>query len=151
MLIPRHGVISYLILQTNNSYQSSVAFMRLVAHKLSLTLEFRVLGFVSVNSILDFVSEGSYQTLNWPGSGVTQSANGMTLNLVRELLKHVDFGEVRVAKLHALEHVDHPSCSLSARRALSTTFVLVELGEAQNSIDYIGLVIHNDNGSRAQI
>ena len=151
MLIPRHGVISYLILQTNNSYQSSVAFMRLVAHKLSLTLEFRVLGFVSVNSILDFVSEGSYQTLNWPGSGVTQSANGVTLNLVRELLKHVDFGEVSVAKLHALEHVDHPSCSLSARRALSTTFVLVELGEAQNSIDYIGLVIHNDNGSRAQI
>jgi hypothetical protein len=60
MLIPRHGVISYLILQTNNSYQSSVAFMRLVAHKLALTLEFRVLGFVSVNSILDFVSEGSY-------------------------------------------------------------------------------------------
>jgi len=124
--------------------------MRLVAHKLALTLEFGVLSFVSVNSILDFVSEGSYQTLNWPGSGVTQSANGMTLNLVRELLKHVDFGEVSVAKFHALEHVYHPSCSLSARRALSTTFVLVELGEAQNSIDDIGLVVHNDNGSRAQ-
>jgi hypothetical protein len=28
--------------------------------------------------------------------------------------------------------------------------VLVELGEAQNSIDYIGLVVHDDNGSRAQ-
>lgn len=128
MLIPRHGVISYLILQTNNSYQSSVAFVRLVAHKLALSLKLRVLSFVAVNSVFDLVTEGSYQTLDGPGSGITQSADGVTLNLVRELLKHVNFSKVRVAKFHALEHVDHPSCPFSARRALSTTFVLVKLG-----------------------
>ena len=128
MLIPRHGVISYLILQTNKSYQSSVAFVRLVAHKLALSLKLRVLSFVAVNSVFDLMTEGSYQTLDGPGSGITQSADGVTLNLVRELLKHVNFSKVCVAKFHALEHVDHPSCSLSARRALSTTFVLVKLG-----------------------
>jgi hypothetical protein len=36
---------------------------------------------VSLDSILDFFSEVSDQTLNWPSSSITQSTDGMSFDL----------------------------------------------------------------------
>eukprot|EP00354_Favella_ehrenbergii_P010829 CAMPEP_0170466100 /NCGR_PEP_ID=MMETSP0123-20130129/10192_1 /TAXON_ID=182087 /ORGANISM="Favella ehrenbergii, Strain Fehren 1" /LENGTH=420 /DNA_ID=CAMNT_0010732155 /DNA_START=1151 /DNA_END=2414 /DNA_ORIENTATION=- len=81
---------------------------------------------------------------------VAQRANRVTFNLVRKLLEHVDLSEVGVALLHALEHVDHPASSFTAGRALAATLVLVELGEAQNCVDHIRLLVHHDDGCCAE-
>merc|ERR1740117_1748470 len=47
-------------------------------------------------------------------------------------------------------HVDHPASSLSAGSALSAGLVLVELSQAQNGVDNVRLVVHNDDGCGTQ-
>lgn len=53
----------------------------LVGHKLSL-LKLGMLGFVCVDAVLHLAAELSDETLNGPGSRVTQSADGVSLDLV---------------------------------------------------------------------
>ena len=124
--------------------------MRLVGNKLALAREFRVLSLVAVNAILDFVAEGPDESLHWPSSCITQGANSVTFNLVGKLFKHVNLSKVSISQLHALKHVDHPASALTARCALATTFVLVELGQSEDRVDYVSLVVHHDNGSGAE-
>lgn len=107
--------------------------------------ELRVLGSVAVDSVLHFSSECLDESLNWPGSSITKSADGVTLNLVGELFEHVNFGEIGISLLDSLKDVNHPAGTLSAWSALSATFVLVELGESEDGIDHISLLIHNNN------
>ena len=123
-----------------------MASHRLVRHELSL-VEFWVLGLVAINAVLNLATELSNETLDGPGGGVSQRADSVTLNLVGELLKHVNLSEVGISELHALEHVHHPACALTARCALAATLVLVELGQAQNGVDHISLIVHHDDSS----
>jgi len=111
----------------------------------SLLGELRVLCSVAVDSVLHFSSECLDESLNRPGSSITKSADSVTLNLVGEFFEHVDFSEIGITLLDSLEDVNHPACTLSAWSALSATFVLVELGESEDGIDHISLLIHNDN------
>jgi len=99
-----------------------------------------------VDPLLHLGSETSDESLHGPGSCVSQSTDRVTFNLVGKLLEHVDLCEVCVSNLHSLEHVDHPAGSLSAGGALSTALVSVELGESQDGIDDVGLVVHHDDG-----
>ena len=103
--------------------------MGLVRHKLFL-FELRMLSFVCVDAILHLATELPDETLYGPGSGVAQSANGVSLDLIGQLLEHVDLGEVGVALLHALEHVDHPAGTFTAWSALAAALVLVELSKS---------------------
>lgn len=88
-----------------------------------------VLGLVAVNPLLDVASEAADKALHGPGSGVSEGADGVAFNLLRELLEHVDLSEVCVTNLHTLQNVDHPGSAFSAGRALAATLVLVELGQ----------------------
>jgi hypothetical protein len=119
----------------------------LVRHKLALASELGVLSFVAVNTVLDITSELSDKTLNRPGSSVTQRADRVTFDLVRQLFQHVDLSEVSVTDLHTLEHVYHPPSTLTTRRALTTRLVLVEFGQSKDRINDISLIVHDDDGS----
>ena len=116
----------------------------------SLLGELRVLCSVAVDSVLHFSSECLDESLNRPCSSITKSADSVTLNLVGEFFKHVDFSEVSIADSDSVQDVDHPACALSARSALSTTLMLVELGKSKNSVDYVCLLVHNDNSGGSE-
>lgn len=105
-----------------------------------------MLGLVAVNAVLDITSELSDETLNGPCSSITQRADRVTFDLIRQLLQHVNLGEVSVTQLHALKHVNHPTSTLTAGSTLTARLVLVELGESQDSINDISLVVHNNHG-----
>jgi len=127
---------------------SSVTTVWLVRDEFALVLELWVLGLVAVDTVLDLTTEGSDQTLHWPGGGVTKSTDGVTFNLVGELLKHINLSEIGVSEFHALKHVDHPASALTAWSALTAGLVLVELGQTENGVNDISLVVHdNDGGS----
>lgn len=106
----------------------------------------RVLSLEAVDSILHLATEVLYETLYRPCSSVTEGADCVTFNLEGELLQHVDLSEISVTLLNASEEVDHPSSTLTARSALTAALVLVELSEAENGIDNISLLVHDDDG-----
>ena len=113
-------------------------------------VELRVLSLVAVDAIFNFVAEVPDKSLDGPCGSVTKGADGVSINLERELFEHIDLSKVSVSELHALEEIDHPASSLTAWSALSATLVLVELGEAENGVDDIGLFVHDDDGGGAE-
>ena len=108
-------------------------------------IELRVFSLVGVNAVLDLISKVPDETLNGPGGSVAERANGVSVDLEGKLFKHVDLSEISIAELHALEKVNHPTSTLSAGSALSTTLVLVELSQTQDRVDHICLFVHYNN------
>lgn len=106
-----------------------------------------VFSFVAVDSVLHLPAEVLDETLHRPGGSITESADSVTFNLEGKLLQHVDLSKVSITLLDTVEQVDHPACTLTARSALSTAFVLVELGKAEDGVDDVGLLVHDDDGS----
>ena len=117
---------------------------------LSFQSAFGVLSMVVLNSVFHFITELPDKTLDRPGGGVSQGADSMAFNLIGEFLKHVDFSEISISVLDTGKNIDHPAGALTARRALSATFVFVELAESENTVDDINRVIHDDDGSSAE-
>merc|ERR1711935_624046 len=99
-----------------------------IRNSFSLGWKLWVLSFVIVDSLLHFTSETSDQTLNWPSSRISKSADGVAFNLIRKLLKHVNFCKVSISDFHSFEHINHPASSFTAWSALTTTLVSVEFG-----------------------
>ena len=106
---------------------------------------------VTVNSIFDFVAERPNKPLNGPGGGIAQSTDGVAFDLIRKLLQHVDFSKVGVSHFHAFKHVNHPAGTLAARCALTAGLVLVELGQSEDGVNHIGLVIHYNHSCSSKI
>ena len=127
-----------------------MASSRKVRHSFPLVRQLRVLRFVVVNTILHVSSEMPNESLHRPRGGVTQSTDSVTFNLIGQLLEHIDLSEVGISKFHALKHIDHPASTLAARGALTAGLVLVELGETQDSVDDVGLVVHHNDSSCSQ-
>jgi hypothetical protein len=126
----------------------SVAVMGFVRDLLRhCTLELRVFSLVSIDTVLNLVSETADETLNGPGGSVTKGANGVSFNLVRKFLKHVNLCEISISELHAFKHVNHPAGSFTAGGALSARLMSVELSESKNSVDNVSLLVHNNNSS----
>lgn len=148
--MPHNSLISG-VLQTFDVCARSVSVWRLqVRILLAFVCELGMFGTITVDSVLHLASEGLDQSLNWPGSGVTEGADRVALDLEGELFKHIDFAKVSISFFDPRKYVDHPASSFSARCALSATFMLVELGKSQNGIDYICLLIHDNDGRRSQ-
>ena len=59
---------------------------------------------------------------------VEHTANTVPLDLLGQLLKHIDLSCSCLTLLKPLHHLRSPHTSFSARRALATTFVLIEFG-----------------------
>jgi len=105
---------------------------------------------IAIYPILNFVSKMSDQSLNWPCGGIPQSANSMSLYLPTQFIYHVYFGVVCISDFESLHYVSQPRGTLTAGGALSTRLVFVEFRETQDSIDYVGLVVHYDYGCSPQ-
>ena len=66
-------------------------------------------------------------TLDGSRGGVAEGADRAAFDLLGELKEHVDLALVAASLHEAVHHVDHPSCTLAAGRALTAGLVLVEL------------------------
>src|SRR5680860_776166 len=91
-----------------------------------------------VDPFLDDVAEVLDEPLHRPGRGVTERADGMAFDLFADVEQHLDFGLLRIAVGHALQHAPHPARAFAARRALAARFVFVEIGDAGDGADHVG-------------
>lgn len=96
---------------------------------------------------LQLGAEVTDQTLDGPGKGLTQSADGVTLDLLGQLLEHVDLTLAGLTLLHTLHHLHGPLAALTAGSALTARLVLVEGGQTRDGANNVGRLVHDDNGS----
>jgi hypothetical protein len=82
---------------------------------------------VVLDTGLKLGAEVTDQTLDGPGKGLTQSADGVALDLLGELLHHVDFTSAGLALLETVHDLLSPLGTLTARSALTARLVVVEL------------------------
>ena len=73
------------------------------------------------------LTEVPQESLNRPRRRVSESADRMPLNLLGQLVEHIDLPLVRAALDEPVHHLLEPGRALAARRALSARLVLVEL------------------------
>merc|ERR1719150_556378 len=85
------------------------------------------------------------KTLDWPGSAVSQSADGVALNLFAQFPNHINLLWLRVALSEPPHHCIHPVNTLSAGGALTTRLVLVEHRKPCNCLNHICLLVHDDD------
>src|SRR5262249_30904379 len=74
-------------------------------------------------------TEVADQTLDWPGSGIAEGADGVALDLPGHLFQDVDFLDPRLALHQALHDAIHPARTLAAGRALAAALMHVEMRE----------------------
>lgn len=74
----------------------------------------------------------------------------MTLNLLGELLEHVNLPLTSLALLESAHDLLRPLAALSAGCALAATLVAVEVAETADGPDNIGALVHDDNGSSTE-
>merc|ERR1719461_2525934 len=85
------------------------------------------------------------KTLNWPSSAVSQSADGVALNLFAQFPNHINLLWLRVALSEPPHHCIHPVNTLSAGGALTTCLVLVEHCKPCNCLNHICLLVHDND------
>jgi hypothetical protein len=89
----------------------------------------------------------SDQTLNGPGESLTESADSVALDLLGELLHHVNLTLASSSLLEAVHDLLGPLGTLATRGALTARLVVVELAETGDGADNVGGLVH-DNDSR---
>ena len=110
-----------------------------------IVVDFWVFGMIGINSVFDFISVVLNQALDRPSGSISQSTDSVTLNLFCEFPKSINFSVVSISSFQSFHDVSKPGSSFSARSTLSTTFMLIELGEPKNGLNNISLIIHNNN------
>merc|ERR1719447_502769 len=85
------------------------------------------------------------KTLDWPSSAVSQSADGVALNLFAQFPNHINLLWLRVALSEPPHHCVHPVNTLSAGGALTTCLVLVEHCKPCNCLNHICLLVHDNH------
>mmetsp|Transcript_8692 Transcript_8692/g.31830 ORF Transcript_8692/g.31830 Transcript_8692/m.31830 type:complete len:389 (-) Transcript_8692:993-2159(-) len=98
-----------------------------------------------VDPRLELRPEVPNQPLHRPRRGVAQRADRVPLDLLRELLKHVDLLQSRVPLLHAFHDVVEPPGALAARRALPARLVLVKVRQPRDRVDDVRGLVHHDH------
>merc|ERR1719270_738588 len=85
------------------------------------------------------------ETLDWPSSAVSQSADGVALNLFTQFPNHINLLWLCVALSEPPHHCIHPVDTLSAGGALATRLVLVEHCKPCNCLNHICLLVHDND------
>lgn len=101
---------------------------------------------VVCNAGLELGAEVTDQTLDGPGESLTKSANGVALDLLGELLHHVNLTSAGLTLLEAVHDLLGPLGTLTAGSALSARLVVVELGETGDGANDVGALVHDNNG-----
>jgi hypothetical protein len=102
---------------------------------------------VRLDSCLKLGPEVSDQTLDGPSESLTESANGVSLNLLGELLHHVNLTLASSSLLEAVHDLLGPLGALATRGALPARLVVVELAETGDGTDNVGGLVHDDDSS----
>ena len=105
---------------------------------------------VLLDSGLKLGPEVSDQTLDGPGESLAKSADSVALDLLGELLHHVDLALAGSAHLEAVHDLLGPLGTLATRGALAAGLVVVELAETGDGADDVGGLVHDDDGGRAE-
>merc|ERR1712113_325886 len=74
----------------------------------------------------------------------------MSLDLVRDLVQHINLLQVCLTLSHPVEDPGHPPSTLPTGGALSTTLVLVKVHQPGNTQNDISLFVHHDQSSCSQ-
>jgi hypothetical protein len=101
---------------------------------------------VRLDPRLELGPEVSDQTLDGPGKGLAESANGVALDLLGELLHHVNLTRAGSSLLETLHDLLGPLGTLATRGALAAGLVMVELAQTGDSADNISGLVHDDDG-----
>lgn len=104
-----------------------------------------ILACVVTHTSLELGPEVADKALDGPREGLAEGADGVTLDLLGELLEHVNLAAARLAVLEALHDLFGPLGSLAAGRALAAGLVPVELGQPGNGADNISRLVHDDD------
>src|SRR5829696_6434674 len=99
---------------------------------------------VVVDATLDLAAEVADQPLDRPGGGVAEGADGVALDLGRDLQEHVDLAPLRPPLGHAREDAPHPAGALAAGGALAAALVLVEIRDAGDRAHDVGRAVEYD-------
>lgn len=94
--------------------------------------------------------EVSDQTLDGPSESLAESADGVALDLLGELLHHVDLALAGSAHLEAVHDLLGPFGTLATRGALAARLVMVKLAETGDGADNVGGLVHHDDSGRAE-
>ena len=78
------------------------------------------------------------------------AANCVALYLLGELLQHIDLSLPSLALLESRHDLFGPFAALSARRALTTGLVPVEVAQPRDSANNISALIHDNNSRCAE-
>ena len=68
------------------------------------------------------------------------NADSVALDLLGQLVHHVDLARVGATFDHAVHQFGDPACTFSAWRALTTGFVLVELSVYEHNMRFVDLM-----------
>merc|ERR1719285_596846 len=90
------------------------------------------------------------KTLDWPSSAVSQSADGVALNLFAQFPNHINLLWLCVALSEPPHHCIHPVNALSVWSALATRLVLVEHCKPCNCLNHICLFVHHNDSCCAK-
>src|SRR5687767_8911176 len=82
-------------------------------------------------------AEMADQALDRPGRRVAQGADRVALDLLGDVVQHIDLLDARVTLDHAFQHPPHPAGALAARRALAAALVLVEVAQPRDRLDHV--------------
>jgi hypothetical protein len=85
------------------------------------------------------------ETLQRPCERLAERADGVSLNLLGQLLEHVDLALPRLALGESVHNLVCPLAALSARCALTAGLVVVELCETCDGADNISRLVHDDD------
>lgn len=80
-------------------------------------------------------------------NGIVRTANSVTLNLLGQLLQHINLTLSSLSLLKSLHDLLRPLAALSARCALAATLVSVEVAETADTSNNIGTLVHDNDGS----
>jgi hypothetical protein len=107
----------------------------------------RILGMPGVNPLLHDIPKMGDQTLDRPGSSISQGTNRVTFNLLSQLPKHVNLCIRSISFFQPLQKSNQPISSFSTRSALTARLMSIKLGKSQNCLYWIDLSVHNNNSS----
>ena len=81
---------------------------------------------------------------------VGRTTDGVTFNLLGELLEHVDFALASLALFEALHDLFAPLAAFATGSALAAAFVLIKGRESADGSDDVGALVHDDHCGGAE-
>src|SRR5579883_519126 len=108
------------------------------------------IGSILIDPPLNLGAEMPDEALHGPSRRISQSANGMALDLGRDLQQHIDFALMGAPLGHAGEYAPEPACAFAAGRALAAALMLIKIADTGDCAHNVCRLIDHNNGGSAE-